>query len=207
MLSAVKACEHREPQRRGRSSGLPSCPSPEPHAHPHRRRCRGTRTPTRDRSSAPGPQERWRAGGEWGSVPAGPGGAGARYGLCASALGLSAGEETAGTGVGGHPAPPTPSPPHRSSTRTSAPVPPPGTPLSPRLPSSLSCPHSGHRPSSSAVLGAQRWCPPQGAWAATQPLVPGRLRPQRPQPRPAAPARRTPLHPPPGPTCLVAQLG
>lgn len=100
---------------------------------------------------------------------AGWGGVGAQCGLCASALRLRA--------VGGdsrHPAGGATPPrlPQAPAPAASAPAPRREPRPQPHLPSSLSCPHAGHRPSSSAVSGAQRWCPPEGGWATAQPLVP-----------------------------------
>lgn len=57
----------------------------------------------------------------------------------------------------------------------------------PSLPNGLSCPHPGHRPTSSAVSGPQRWRPPEAGGAATQPLVAERLRTDSPQPTPKRP--------------------
>lgn len=78
--------------------------------------------------------------------------------------------------------------------------PPPRAPRSPAPPqlSSLSCPHPRHRPSSSAVSSAQRCCPPEGGGAATQPLIPGRLRRESPRSAPQLPRAPRASPSPPG---------
>ena len=122
----------------GRRSSSPPCaartrPAGAAEAHRHRR----AHAPQR-----PGPT-RGRAGGERGSVLEGLGWrGGTMWALCW--------EETAGNEVGAappRPVPPLTAPPHPASRQAPRPAP----RRQPHPAGGLSCPHPGHRPSSSAV--------------------------------------------------------
>lgn len=143
-------------------------------------------------SPPPRPHKRRRAGGEWGLCPGGGGWCGGTmWALCLRPQAKGWGRE------GGRPPPRLPPAPRQAA---SAPGPRAGSGCQPHLPSSPSCPHPGHRPSSSAV-SARRRRPPEGGWAARQPPVPGCPRRESPQP-----TRSAPLRPGPGLTCRVRWL-
>lgn len=169
-----------------RSAGLPSSSRPAPHAH-RAHRTHACPLP------CPGPRERSRAGGEWGSVPGGRSAVGGTmWALCLCPRAKRWGPPRPASHGLRHPHLCRSPPPPRPAA--------PGPRCRPRLPGSLSCPHSGHRPSSSAVSGGRGGVVPREDG-------PRRLRAWSPQPLPAAPAPCAPLHPGPGPTCLEARLG
>ncbi|XP_032323741.1 translation initiation factor IF-2-like [Camelus ferus] len=117
--------------------------------------------------------------------------------LCPQAKGE---EETAGTELGATP----PRLPRAPPQAASDPAPRAAPGGQPHLPSSLSCPHPGHRPSSSAV-SAPRSGALLGRMGHDAASSSGMPVAGEPRPDPASPVRRASLSRP-GLTCLVAQL-